>query len=156
MSRFGLDRVFQPDSVVIVGGSHRPSSIGALVLQNLESGGFAGRIAVVNPKYQAIDGRKSFRDVQSLPFVPDLIVVTAPAPSIPGIIEQAGQRGGAGPGGISCPTWHHVRSLAEPTANAARAHKMRILGPNSLGMMFPGVGLNASFAARHPSSGSLA
>jgi acetyltransferase len=51
MSSFGLDRIFAPRHVAIVGGSRRPSSIGALVLQNVQKAGSAGKIAVVNPRY---------------------------------------------------------------------------------------------------------
>ena len=83
MSTFDLDRIFAPSNVAIVGGSPRPSSLGAIILQNIVNGGFAGEIAVVNPKYAAIDGRTTYPDLQVVPFVPDLIVVTAPAPAIP-------------------------------------------------------------------------
>jgi signal transduction histidine kinase len=96
MSSFGLERLFAPRSLALVGGSVRPSSLGAKVLQNLVSGGFAGEIAVVNPKYPAIDGKNTYPDLASLPFVPDLIVITAPAPSIPGIMAKAGRLGVAG------------------------------------------------------------
>jgi acetyltransferase len=156
MSSFGLDRIFAPRRVAIVGGSRRPSSIGALILQNIQKGGFAGEIAVVNPKYQAIDGVTSSPDLKSLPFVPDLIVITAPAPAIPEIIKEAGECGVPGAVLISSGLGHGPGSMADAVEKAARAHKMRIVGPNCLGVMFPGVALNASFAARHPTSGSLA
>jgi acetyltransferase len=156
MSSFGLDRIFAPRRVAIVGGSRRPSSIGALILQNIQKGGFAGDIAVVNPKYEAIDGVTTSPDLSSLPFVPDLIVVTAPASAIPQIIGDAGERGVAGAVIVSSGLGHGPGSAAEGVEKTARAHKMRIVGPNCLGMMFPGVALNASFAARHPRPGSLA
>jgi acetyltransferase len=156
MSNFGLERVFAPRSVAIVGGSPRPSSLGGVVLRNLSNGGFAGKIAVVNPKYASIDGQTCSRDIASLPFVPDLVVITAPAPAIPDIIEQAGRRGAAGAVIISSGLGHGPGSIAEAAAQAGRAHKLRIVGPNCLGVMFPTAGLNASFAARHPSIGSLA
>ena len=156
MSIFGLERVFAPRSVAIVGGSPRPTSIGAIILHNLTSGGFAGKVAVVNPEYRAIDGQINSPDLASLPFVPDLIVVTAPAPAVPGIIEQAGRRGVAGAVIVSSGLGHGPGSLTEAVALAARAHKLRIVGPNCLGIMFPTVSLNASFAARHPAIGSLA
>jgi acetyltransferase len=156
MSSFGLDRIFAPKTVVIVGGSRRASSIGALVLKNITDGGFAGRIAVVNPEYDAIDGQTTFRDFKSLPFVPDLIVVTAPAQAIPGIIEEAARIGVPGAVIISSGLGHGAGSLADAVEDAARANRMRIVGPNCLGVMFPSVALNASFAARHPAPGSLA
>lgn len=156
MSSFGLDRIFAPRRVAIVGGSRRPSSIGTLILQNIRKGGFAGEIAVVNPKYEAIDGVTTSPDLKSLPFVPDLIVVTAPAPAIPEIIGDAGEGGVSGAVIISSGLGHGPGSMADAVEKAARTHKIRIVGPNCLGVMFPGVALNASFAARHPRSGSLA
>ena len=158
MSTFGLERIFAPKSVALVGGSPRPSSLGAIILQNIvERRICAARSRVVNPEYATIGGRKTYPNLKALPFVPDLIVITAPAPAIPEIIAQAGERGVAGRRD------HLVRALdmapariAEAVAQTARAHKMRIVGPNCLGIMFPGVALNASFAARHPAPGSLA
>src|SRR5580693_7984353 len=96
MSVFGLDRVFAPRKVAIVGGSPRPSSLGSIILQNIVTGGFAGEIAVVNPKYASIHGRTTYPDLKAVPFVPDLVVITAPAPAIPDIVAEAGQRSAAG------------------------------------------------------------
>src|SRR6185312_1476811 len=145
MSTFGLEQIFTPRSVAIVGGSRRPSSIGRIVLRNIADGGFKGRIAVVNPNYETIDHQGTFRDFKALPFAPDLIVITAPASAIPGIIEAAGERGVKGAVIISSGLGHGAGSLAEVVAKTARARKMRIVGPNCLGIMFPGVALNASF-----------
>ena len=89
MSTFGLEKTFEPKRVVVVGGSPRPHSIGAIVLQNLIKGGFTGDITVVNSHYGEIAGLKTHPNLKALPFVPDLIVVTVPAPAIPEIITQA-------------------------------------------------------------------
>jgi acetyltransferase len=156
MSTFGLDRVFAPRKVAIVGGSPRPSSLGAIILQNIVTGGFAGEIAVVNPTHASIGGRATYPDLKAVPFVPDLVVITAPAPAIPDIVAAAGRRGAAGAVIISSGLGHGPGSMAEAIARTARTHKIRIVGPNCLGIMFPTAGLNASFAARHPTSGSLA
>jgi acetyltransferase len=156
MSSFGLERIFAPGSVALVGGSPRPSSLGAIILRNIVEGGFRGKIAVVNREYQEIGGRKTCPDLRALSFVPDLIVITAPAPSLPDIMRQAGEWGVAGAVIVSSGLGHGPGSIAESVARTARAHNMRIVGPNCLGVMFPGAALNASFAARHPMPGSLA
>jgi acetyltransferase len=111
---------------------------------------------VVNPRHQQVGGRKTCRDFRELPFTPDLIVVTAPAPEIPGIIDRAGERGAAGAVIISSGLGHGAGSISEAVAQTARVRKVRIVGPNCLGVMFPNVALNASFAARNPVPGSLA
>jgi acetyltransferase len=156
MSSFGLDRIFAPRRIAIVGASRRSSSIGALILKNVREGQFAGKIAVVNPEYDAIGGIHTSPDLKSLPFVPDLIVVTAPAAAIPGIIREAADRGVAGAVIVSSGLGHGPGSIAEMIEKMARSHKMRIIGPNCLGVMFPPMMLNASFAARQPELGSLA
>ena len=156
MSTFGLERVFAPRSLALVGGSTRRSSLGAKVAQNLAKGGFSGEIAVVNPNHNVVDGFNTSPSLSSLPSVPDLIVITAPAPAIPGIIAEAGQLGVAGAVIISSGLGHGEGSLGEAVRQTARAHKVRIIGPNCLGIMFPRAGLNASFAAHQPGDGRLA
>jgi acetyltransferase len=156
MSTFGLESVFAPKGVAIIGGSPRPGSIGAIVVQNLVKGGFAGKIAVVNNRYDSIGGRKTCPNLAAVPFVPDLIVITTPAPSIPDIIRQAGEIGVKGAVVISSGLGHGPGSIAEAALQLAGAHGLRIVGPNCLGIMFPNIGLSASFAARHPLPGSLA
>ena len=119
-------------------------------------GGFAGEIAVANPNHQSIGGLTTFPNLSSLPFVPDLIVITTPAPSIPDIVREAGKLRVAGAVIISSGLGHGAGSIAEAVAQIARAHQMRIVGPNCLGILFPQVGLNASFAAHRPGNGPLA
>ena len=156
MSTFGLETVFAPKRVAIVGASPRPRSIGAIILQSLVKGGFTGEIAVVNNHHDSIGGRKTCPSLDALPFVPDLIVITTPAPSILEIIRRAGELGVKGAVIISSGLGHGAGSIAESVLQAAHAHGVRIVGPNCLGIMFPGVRLNASFAARQPVVGSLA
>ena len=156
MSTFGLERIFAPRRVAVIGGSSRRSSIGAIILRNMTSGGFAGEIAVVNPRHREIGGRKTYPDIKALPFVPDLIVITAPAAAVPEIIAQAGERGVGGAVIVSSGLGHGAGSLADAVEKTARARKMRIVGPNCLGVMFPAMALNASFAARQAAPGSLA
>ncbi|UGY00878.1 bifunctional acetate--CoA ligase family protein/GNAT family N-acetyltransferase [Bradyrhizobium quebecense] len=156
MSTFGLERVLSPRTVALVGGSSRPSSLGLAVLMNLKACGFSGRIAVVNPNYAAIDGEITSPDLKSLPFVPDLVAITAPAAAIPGIISDAAAVGVAGAVILSAGLGHGAGSLAETVALTARMHGMRLIGPNCLGVMVPRAKLNASFAAHQPAEGRLA
>jgi acetyltransferase len=137
MSIFGLDRVFKPSKIAIVGGSPRPSSLGLIILLNIVNGGFAGDIAVVNPRHASIGGRRTYYDLKAVPFVPDLVVITAPASTITDIVATAGQRGVAGVVIISSGLGRGAGSTTEAIAQTARAHNIRIVGPNSLGIMFP-------------------
>ncbi len=95
MSTYRLEKLFAPRSVAVVGASPRPTSPGRAVLHNLRSGGFPGSISFVNPRYDEIEGVRSVRTVQELPEVPDLMVIAAPAQSVPGIVAAAGEKGAA-------------------------------------------------------------
>lgn len=156
MSTYRLSNVLAPRSVALVGASPRQGSLGAAVLQNIREGGFAGEIGIVNPRYGEIAGMKVVSSIDRLPFAPELVVVTAPAREIPEIIAAAGQRGAAGAVIISAGLGHGPGSISEATDRAARAHRMRLIGPNCLGIMMPAAKLNASFAAHMPRRGNLA
>src|SRR5262245_4513624 len=156
MSTYRLSNVLAPRSVALVGASPRPGSLGAAILKNIREGGFAGEFGIVNPRYGEIAGIKVARSIDRLPFAPELVVVTAPAREIPDIIDAAGKRGAAGAVIISAGLGHGPGSIAEATDRAARAHRMRLIGPNCIGLMMPAVKLNASFAARMPRRGNLA
>ena len=105
MSTRNLDKMMAPKSVVAIGASVRPGSVGAAVTRNLLAGAFHGNIHLVNVKGGEIDGRRVFRRLAEVPEVPDLAVVMTPAETIPRLIRELGQRGtrvavviSAGPG----------------------------------------------------------
>ncbi len=156
MSTYRLSNVLAPRSLALVGASPRQGSLGAAILKNITEGGFAGQIGLVNPRYGEIAGMKTVSHIDKLPFGPELVVVTAPALEIPGIVDAAGGRGAAGAIIVSSGLGHGPGSISEATERAARAHHMRLIGPNCLGIMMPRVKLNASFAAHTPRSGNLA
>ncbi|MCW8915195.1 MAG: bifunctional acetate--CoA ligase family protein/GNAT family N-acetyltransferase [Magnetovibrio sp.] len=150
MSTRNLDYLFKPTSVAVIGASTRPKSIGALVMDNLLQGGFAGPIMPVNPKYKSICGVLAYANVEQLPMVPDMAVVCTPPKTIPKIIEQLCVRGVRAvvvlTAGLNSTEGEDGRSIAEIMLSTAKSYGMRILGHNSLGLLVPGIGLNASFA----------
>jgi acetyltransferase len=110
----------------------------------------------VNPRYAEIDGVSAVGSLDKLPFVPELVVITAPATAVAGLIDEAGKRGAAGALIITAGLGHGAGSLADAAERAAQKYGMRLIGPNCLGIMMPGVTLNASFAAHMPCAGNLA
>src|SRR5437588_722726 len=72
MSTYGLDRLFSPRSVAVVGASPRITSAGHAVLRNLRAGGFKGSLHLVNPRYPEIDGIRSVKSILDLADTPDL------------------------------------------------------------------------------------
>ncbi|MGE3872063.1 MAG: bifunctional acetate--CoA ligase family protein/GNAT family N-acetyltransferase [Parvibaculaceae bacterium] len=156
MSTYRLDKLFRPQSIAIVGASIKERSLGRAVLANLKSGGFTGRIDVVNPNYPLIEGVRTFPSLAALPCLPDLLVITAPAAAVPKIVQAAAEAGTPAAIIISAGLGHGPGSLADQALKAARRHGLRILGPNGLGLLVPPAGINASFAARPAKSGDLA
>jgi acetyltransferase len=145
-----LNRLFRPQSVAVVGATNRPGAVGNIVMRNILSGGFAGPVMPVNPKYEAVAGVLAYPDVDSLPKAPDMAVVCTPPEPIPGLIETLGARGTraaiiltAGLDSVETPDG---ATVTEAMLSAARPHLLRILGPNCVGALVPGIGLNASFA----------
>ncbi|WP_420133416.1 bifunctional acetate--CoA ligase family protein/GNAT family N-acetyltransferase [Rhodopseudomonas sp.] len=156
MSTYRLNNLLAPAAVAVIGASPRPASLGRAVLENLRSAGFKGEIGVVNPRYPEIGGFKTVRSLADLPFVPDLVVITAPSRSVAKIVADAGERGVAGAIIISAEMGRGKGSYAEAANVAARRSGIRLLGPNCLGLMVPASNLNASFAAHMPRRGHLA
>jgi len=156
MSIYRLDKLFSPRSVALIGASPRPTSPGRAALHNLRSAGFAGAIHLINPHYDEIEGIRSVRSLDELPEPPDLIVIAAPADAVPAIVAAAGEKGTAAGIIITSGLGHGAGSLAESCEAAARAKGLRLIGPNCLGVLVPGVKLNASFAASMPNPGDLA
>jgi acetyltransferase len=156
MGTHHLDRLFNPHSVALIGGSPRVRSVGRAVLANLRSGGFAGPLGLVNPKHSEIEGIAAVKTFSELSFPPDLVVIAAPAASVPDLIAAAGSQGCAAAIVLTAGLGNGRGSLAEAAEKAARAHGVRIVGPNCLGVIVPRRKLNASFAASFPAPGDLA
>ncbi|HUN53411.1 MAG TPA: GNAT family N-acetyltransferase [Candidatus Sulfotelmatobacter sp.] len=150
MSQRHLDRLFHPTSVAVIGASDQAHSVGAVVMRNLLAGNFAGPIMPVNPKHASIAGVLSYPDVGALPVAPDLAVICTAPPAIPETIAALGARGTRAAvvitAGLSRQKGADGRSLQQAMLEAARPHVMRVLGPNCVGLLVPGVNLNASFA----------
>ncbi len=160
MSIRNLEHLFRPLSVAVIGASETPRSVGATVLRNLIEAKFGGAIMPVNPKHRELAGLKVYPTVTSLPEVPELAVICTPPAAVPDLIGELGARGTkaaivitAGLGAIRNP---QGATLKEAMLAAAKPHLLRILGPNCVGLLVPGLGLNASFAHTGALPGKIA
>jgi len=149
-----LEQCFRPKSVAVVGASQRPQSVGAIVLRNIRSGGFTGAIYPINPKYDQIDGLACYRDAGQLPEAPELAVIVTPPRAVPGVIGELGSRGCKAAVIITAGV-DAASGLRQAMLDAAKPHLMRIVGPNTIGMLSPLVSLNASFAHLPARAGRL-
>ena len=160
MSLRNLSFLFRPRSVAVIGATDRDNSVGNVTMRNLLNGGFSGPIMPVNPKRQAVAGVLAYPDVASLPVTPDLAVLCVPARQVVEQIRRLGERGtGAAiifAGGMGSTTDADGRSLQTVMMETAAAYRMRILGPATVGMMVPAIGLNASFAPHNATPGRIA
>ncbi|MGX4640115.1 bifunctional acetate--CoA ligase family protein/GNAT family N-acetyltransferase [Massilia sp. SYSU DXS3249] len=150
MSIRNLNRLFAPRSVALVGASERPGSLGATLLRNLTAGGFRGTVHPVNPKYTELGGLPVVASVADLAAAPDLAVICTPPATVPQIIRQLGEKGTRAAivlsAGLAEARDERGRSLKQAMLDAANPYLLRILGPNSAGLLAPGLGLNASVA----------
>jgi acetyltransferase len=163
MSVRNLEHLFKPASVALIGASTRAGSVGAVVARNLFNAGFKGPVMPVNPKHRAVEGVLAYPDVASLPLTPDLAVICTPPDSVPGLIAELGARGTKAAiiitAGLGAPDHNgngNGGTLRQAALDAAKPHLLRIVGPNCLGIMAPGTGLNASFAHIAPRAGDIA
>ncbi len=139
-----LRHVLAPESVAVVGASRRRGTVGRAIVDNIRAGGYAGRLYTVNPRARQIGGERCLASVLDLPPV-DLAVIAVPAAGVLDVAERCGQRG--------------VRALVVISAGldtdaqadllaVCRRHGMRLVGPDCFGVAVPGIGLDATFAAR--------
>jgi acetyltransferase len=157
--KHGLDALFTPSSVAVIGATDRPGTVGRTVLDNLQNGRFKGKIYPVNPKHEQLLGLKSYKNIGQVPAPVDLVVIATPATTVPQLIAEcvdAGVRSAVvisagfkerGAAGIA---------LERQIQEQLRRSTMRLIGPNCLGIMNPTIGLNATFAKDSPEPGNVA
>ena len=160
MSVRHLDALFAPRSVAIAGVSTRERNLGAIVLHNLRDGGFAGPVWAVNRRPGQVEGVDVFASVDELPGVPDLAVLCTPAAAVPRLVEDFARKGTRAVMVLTAGLKERERedgpSYEQQMLAAARPHLLRILGPNCVGALVPGLHLNASFAPGTAAPGPLA
>ena len=153
-----LDAIFRPETVAVIGATDRPGSVGRTIMWNLVSSPFGGTVFPVNSKRPNVLGIKAYPSVSEVPQKVDLAVIVAPAPAVPGIIAECAEAGAVGAIVISAgfrETGPEGAELEERVLEEARKGRMRIIGPNCLGVMNPNTGLNATFAGAMARPGSV-
>ncbi|MBI5346534.1 MAG: CoA-binding protein, partial [Chlamydiae bacterium] len=154
-----LDYVFAPKSVALIGATEKPNSVGRTVLWNLLRSPFGGTIFPVNPKRSSILGIKAYPSIDKVPEKIDLAVIVTPANAVPNIIKECVDA--KVPAAIIISAGFKEQGeeglkLEKEILEYAKKGKMRIIGPNCLGVMNPITGLNATFAADCALKGNIA
>lgn len=150
-----LDPILAPRSIALIGASPKEGSVGRIVLRNVASNGFKGKVYPVNPKHDVIDGIKCYRDIKDLPEAPDIAVIMTPPKTVPRVVKQLAKLGNR-TAVVLTAGLNDSNGLRQKMLDAAKPSLFRVIGPNTVGMMAPHVGLNASFTHMAPMPGRLA
>lgn len=153
-----LDPIFRPATVAVFGASATAGSVGSILIRNLLENPFGGVVYPINPKRHAVHGVLCYPDLAAVAEPVDLAVIATPAGTVPGIVADCVDRGVKAAIVISAgfsELGAEGRSLEEKIRTTAKG-KMRIVGPNCLGVLHPPSNLNASFAASMPTKGHVA
>ena len=147
-----IQPVLMPASVAVIGASRRVGSVGRVILRNIISAGFSGPVYPVNPYASELDRIACVPSVAALPDQIDLAVIAVPAKAVLGIADDCGHRGVKAlvviAAGLSGPARAELLAIC-------RRHGMRMVGPASFGVANPAIGLDATFADRHATAGTV-
>jgi len=155
--RDALSAIFAPKSVAVIGATEKEGAVGRTVLWNLISNPFGGTVYPINKRHKQVLGIRAYPDVAGVPETIDLAVIVTPAPTVPGVVTEcvaAGVKSAiiisagfkeAGAAGVE---------LERQIAESARG-RMRLIGPNCLGVMRPVSHLNATFASAMARPGTV-
>ncbi|MCP5299942.1 MAG: bifunctional acetate--CoA ligase family protein/GNAT family N-acetyltransferase [Chromatiaceae bacterium] len=159
MKKHYLNKVFEPQSVAIVGASERESSVGAQVLRNMRESGFSGTVYPVNPKHASVQGLPAYASISDIDHPIDLAVIAIPSEHIPGVMRECGEHGVGAVLVLSAgfaEVGRRGQGLQHEIVDIARTYAIPLVGPNCLGVIRPRVGLNATFATSRVESGKVA
>ena len=160
MADDGLDLIFSPRSIAVVGASRHPGKIGYELVHNMIINEYRGRVYPVNPKADAIHGLPCYPSVSALPEPVDLAIITVPAASAIEAVDECGKKGIKGLivitagfreiGGVGVDRERELIGLVQK-------YGMTMIGPNCMGIInsHADVQLDATFAPTPPLRGHV-
>jgi acetyltransferase len=153
-----LDKMFNPETIALIGASEKEGSVGLTLMKNLIDRKDS-KLFPVNPNREKVLDIEAYPSVLKIEDPIDLGIIATPASTVPSIVEECGEKGvpaliiisagfrEVGPEG---------EKLEEELEKVREKYGIRILGPNCLGIIRPSVNLNASITDQMPKSGSIA
>ncbi|MBN1101977.1 MAG: CoA-binding protein, partial [Deltaproteobacteria bacterium] len=159
MSQQNLNKILNPESVAVIGATDRPGTVGSVVLENLKAGGFGGPLYPINPRRDRILDLPTFPSVGAVGKPIDLAVICTPIASVPSVMEECAAAGVGGAiiysaGGKEIGP--EGAAIEERIRAAALKGRIRLLGPNCMGLSVGAIHLNASFFHAMPLRGRVA
>lgn len=154
-----LNRLFNPKRIAVIGASDREGSIGGKILRNLIGVGFKGSVFPVNAFSDTVHGIIAYPSISKIPWTIDLAIIATPAHTVPQIVEECGRANVAGL--IICSAGFQEigdegAEMQKKIQSLQKKYGMRVIGPNSFGVIRPKINLYATFADERASSGKIA
>ncbi len=157
---YGLDHIFSPQSVAVVGASTTPGKVGHDIFSNILKGGYTGTLYPVNPKARSILSVRAYPTIAEIPDEVDLGIIVLPPQLALQSVTDAVAKGMKGVVIVSAgfrEVGEEGRKIEDRLVAVCREAGVRLVGPNCLGVINPlaAVRLNASFSTRMPSAGKI-
>ena len=149
----GLECFFTPRSIAVAGASRNPQKLGYVLLDNLSRARFAGPIYPVNPHAETVLGMPAYPHIDAIPGEVDLAVLTVPNDAVEPVIEECARKGVRAAVVITAgfrETGAEGARREQQVIARARAGGVRVIGPNSLGIINTFANLNATFSESAP------
>ena len=155
-----MHAVLHPRSIAVVGAGRRPESVGHRILADLDGSGFTGRLHVVNREAMEILGRRAYASVTEIPDEVDLVIIAVAAAGVLDVVADCADKGVKALLVVSAgfaEAGEEGAKLQRKLLQRARRAGMRVLGPNSFGIVNndPEVRLNATLTPQIPGDGGL-
>jgi acetyltransferase len=156
--RHELDAIMKPQNIAVIGATEKAGSVGRTILYNLITNPFGGTVFPVSTTRQSVLGIRAYPSIKDVPDKVDCAIIVTPAKTVPAIVQECVDLGIPGAVIISAgfkETGPAGAELERQILEIARG-KMRIIGPNCLGVMMPRNGLNGTFAGAMARPGNVA
>ena len=154
-----IERMFDPETVAVIGATEREGSVGRAIMENLLEGKDQREIFPVNPNRKTVLGLKSYPSIKDVPKHVDLAIIAVPAKIVPKVVEECGEAGVDGVIIISAgfrEVGEEGRKLEKKIDDIRKKYNLRVLGPNCFGFIRPHLKLNATFLRKMPEPGQIA
>ena len=158
MGTLNLDKIFNPQTVAIIGASDAEGSVGYAIVKNFTQKGFAGKVYFVNIRKPEIFGIKTYKCIGEIPDSIDLAMIATPAKFVPDVMDECGQAHVRGVIIVSAgfkETGPEGKILEQRIFDAAKKYDIRVIGPNCIGIIRPALNLNATFLIKCQSLATL-
>ena len=153
-----LKLFFHPKSIAVIGASRSPKKVGAIILKNVITSKFSGKIYPVNPKAKILGKLPCYKDIPSLPITPDLAVIATPAPLVISTLKELGEKGTKNVVVIAAgfkEAGEEGAKLEKDLIEVSKKYNLNLLGPNCLGFVNNLCPINATFGELAGAAGNL-